>query len=62
MDYSKLTPLLVEAVKALRDEKDAQIKVQSERIEAQEAVIQSQQSALDELLRRIERLERAGSR
>jgi hypothetical protein len=54
MDYSKLTPLLVEAVKALRAEKDAEIK-------EQEATIARQQAAIAELLRRVEELERRGA-
>ena len=37
MDYSKLSPLLVEAVKALRAEKDTQIAVQRDRIKDLEA-------------------------
>ena len=35
MDYSKMTPLLVEAVKALREEKDAEISVKDAEIAAQ---------------------------
>jgi hypothetical protein len=58
MDYSKLTPLLVEAVKALRAEKDRQIQAQQEQIDAQARVIEHQQAAIDELLRRLKALER----
>jgi hypothetical protein len=36
MDYGKLTPLLVEAVNALREEKDAEIALRDERIESLE--------------------------
>jgi hypothetical protein len=58
MDYSKLTPLLVEAVKALRVEKDQQVEAQQEQIDAQARVIEHQQAAIDDLLRRLKALER----
>ena len=51
MDYSKLTPLLVEAVKAMRMEKDAQVEQLRNERDAQQAII-------DQLLKRVEALER----
>ena len=47
MDYSKMTPLLVEAVNALRSEKDAEI---SELRTEKDAEIAKQQVALFEVL------------
>ena len=41
LDYSKLTPLLVEAVNALRAEKDAQIDALNERMAAIESLVQA---------------------
>ncbi|HRP61793.1 MAG TPA: tail fiber domain-containing protein [Phycisphaerales bacterium] len=41
MDYSKLTPLLVEAIKALRTEKDAEIESLHARIESLERIVQA---------------------
>jgi hypothetical protein len=49
MDYSKLTPLLVEAVKALRAEKDQQI-------QEKDAEIAALQTRLDKLERDLKRL------
>jgi hypothetical protein len=64
MDYGKLTPLLVEAVKALRAEKDAQIAAlrteQDARIEAVRADAEEENAALrdriDELERQLKRV------
>ena len=39
MDYSKLTPLLVEAVNALRAEKDAEIAELTNRLDRMEAML-----------------------
>ncbi len=50
MDYSKLTPLLVEAVNALRAEKDAQIA-------GQQAEITRQQMQIADLTNRLDRME-----
>jgi Chaperone of endosialidase len=50
LDYSKLTPLLVEATNALRAEKDAQI----EMLESQLKEMQVHNAALESRLRRLE--------
>jgi len=50
LDYSKLTPLLVEATNALRAEKDAQV----EQLETQINALQIQNAALESRLRRLE--------
>ncbi|MCH9035034.1 MAG: tail fiber domain-containing protein, partial [Planctomycetes bacterium] len=50
MDYSKMTPLLVEAVNALRAEKDAEIA-------GQQAQIARQQTQIADLTNRLDRME-----
>ncbi len=55
MDYSKMTPLLVEAVNALRAEKDAQLAVLRAEKDAQ---ISEQQERINVLTARLEQLEK----
>ena len=66
MDYSKLTPLLVEAVKALRAEKDRQLAERDEQIAAlrqeKDAQIASLQNDNEELQHRLTALEAAVTR
>ncbi len=54
MDYSKMTPLLVEAVNALRAEKDAEIDALRAEKDAENRSLQDQNQ---ELTHRLERLE-----
>ena len=49
MDYSKMTPLLVEAVNALRAEKDSQIEAQQEQI----AALRAELSEMKESIRKM---------
>jgi len=53
MDYSKLTPLLVEAIKTLKAEKDAEIS----ELKARLSHIDALKEENEELRRRIEKLE-----
>jgi hypothetical protein len=66
MDYSKLTPLLVEAVKALRAEYIAEVAALRTKKDTQIADLQSQASALravnDELSSRLATLEKTVER
>jgi hypothetical protein len=56
MDYSRLTPLLVEAVKGLRAEKDAQFERQQEQItslQEQNTELKNRLTALEAALSRL---------
>jgi archaellum component FlaC len=56
MDYSKLTPLLVEAVKALKTDLDQQLAKKDGEIAAQQLQIQVMQGELKELRTTVDRL------
>jgi hypothetical protein len=58
VDYTALTPVLVEAIKAQQQRIDAQ----QERADAQQKWIDAQQKRIDDLTRRLESLENAGTR
>ncbi len=61
MDYSKMTPLLVQAVNALRAEKDAQLAEQQKQMVEQQNQITEQKKKINELIARLERMEKAMS-
>ncbi len=56
MDYSKMTPLLVEAVNALRAEKDAEIASLRAEKDAEIAAVRAKNSELEARLIRLEAL------
>jgi len=56
MDYSKLTPLLVESVKALKTELDQQLAKKDREIAAQRLQIQVMQTQLEELRTTVDKL------
>ena len=48
MDYSKMSPLLVEAINALRDEKDAEIQALHQRVDQLEGLLEDAIRATEE--------------
>jgi hypothetical protein len=56
MDYSKLTPLLVEAVKALKMQLDEELAKKDRQIAAQQLQIQAMQTQMEELRTTVDKL------